>query len=368
MAEKKAMTQPLIGLLTVIVVAVCAFIISLGPGPINAVYLIGAPSLVWLVYLVTNMVWWRGWPAGKMKQPWAGLVNWIVQLVMMLITLVILMPIITGGFTFGPDPTAGPIGMFPRVAIFTILAFFVMLHLTFILGLKPFHKLEYRLAGVCAFLTSWVVGYIIYVLFCNWHAIPPLADAPGSPHGMFFALDFAAAILMMIVWQMIVAILWQGWPFSKLKNVWVNGIVASVGIIIMGWITWVVLAAILPAVGIPPDMIVPVVFALGAGTIFGTFTWGMAFETWPIQAASATIKRTVLPILAVVQALVWYFIMKAIFEAVVPAATWQAAGVPPQLWTAICSLNLFTAGIILYYGVWHRWPFTPPAPPPPPAD
>jgi len=27
------------------------------------------------------------------------------------------------------------------------------------------------------------------------------------------------------------------------------------------------------------------------------------------------------------------------------------------------SLNLFTAGIILYYGVWHRWPFTPPAPP-----
>lgn len=45
MAEKKAMTQPLIGLLTVIVVAVCAFIISLGPGPINAVYLIGGAKL-----------------------------------------------------------------------------------------------------------------------------------------------------------------------------------------------------------------------------------------------------------------------------------------------------------------------------------
>lgn len=361
MAEKRAMAQPLIGLLTLIVVLVCAFIVALVPGPLTVVALIGAPSLVWLPYLVTNMVWWRGWPAGTMKQPVAGIVNWAVQLAMMLISLIILMPIITGGFDFAGQ-------MFPRVAVFTIVAFSVMLHLTFILGLKPYHKLEYRLAGVCAFLTSWVVGYILYSLFCNWSAIPPLADAPGSPHGMFFALEFAAAILMMIVWQMIVAVLWQGWPFSKIKDVWTNGIVASVGIIILGWITWVVLRAILPAVGIPPELIVPVVFALGAGTIFGTFTWGMAFETWPFQTASATTKRTLLPILAVVQALVWYFIMKAIFEAVVPAATWQAAGVPPQLWTAICTLNLFTASTILYYGVWHRWPFTPPAPPPPPAE
>ncbi|MCJ7619947.1 MAG: hypothetical protein MUP64_07005 [Anaerolineae bacterium] len=352
MADKKLMTQPVIGLLTVIVVMVCAFIVALFtpgalPGPVNAVLLVGAPSLVWLPYLVTNMVWWRGWPAGKMKQPWAGLVNWIVQLVMMLITLVILMPIITGGFDFTQ--------MFPKVAIYTILSFFVMLHLTFILGLKPFHKLEYRLAGVCAFLTSWVVGFVIYLIFCNW-------GAPGFPSGMFFALDFAAAILMMIVWQMIVAVLWQGWPFSRIKNVWGNGIVASVGIIVMGWITWLVLEAILKGMGVPggpTGLIVPIVFALGAGTIFGTFTWGMAFETWPLQKAGANLKRTLLPIFAVAQSLIWYFIMKAIFEAVAAGAP-----LPPQLWTAVMSLNLFTAGIILYYGVWHRWPFTPPGPPP----
>lgn len=357
MAESRALggiaasRQPIIGLLFLVVVLIVGFVLSFSVGLVNALLVLGPLTTIWLPFLVVNAVWWRGWPFAGLPQPLAGIGNLVLQVILTAIGVFVAQSLVVGSFNtaemFNP-----PFRMFPFLMPFAALVFGVMLHLTFILGLWPFRNLEYRLAGVVAVITSWIVGGILYIALCNWNPLP--AQALGSmpnPSGLFFAMDTTTAAIWVIAWQMVLGVLLGGWPFKLIKDNSTALATSTIAVLALGIVTYFVLQATVGG---------PAVVALGATSIFGAFVWGMALETWPVQGQLTAGRALTLVILAFATSAIWYFVLNAIAL----ATTAWPPDLPSQLYVGIASLNFFTAVIVLYYAIFHRWPFSPPGPPP----
>ena len=345
------LSQPTIGFLVLAVILVVGFLLSYSIGPVKATLVLGPITTVWLPFLVMNAVWWRGWPFSRLSQPWSGIANLILQIVLVAIGTVLMQALVVGSVNFA-EMFNPPFRMFPFLMPMAALVFGVMLHLTFVVGQWPYRNLEYRLAGVAAVVTAWIIGGILYVVLCNWNSLPKeaLGSAP-NPGGLYFAMDTTGAVIWVIAWQMVLGVLLGGWPVRLIKNTATNLIVSTLAVLVLGVVSYLILNAIIG--GAP-------VVALGATSIFGAFVWAMAMETWPLQGRMIPARAIGLVALAFVTAVVWFFILTALAMA---TAVWPP-DLPPQIYVGIGSLNFFTAIIVLYYTIFHRWPFTPPAPPP----
>jgi len=343
--------QPAIGILTLIVVIVIGLLLSFIPGLVHATAVLGPLTTVWLPFLVMNAVWWRGWPCSELPQPWSGIANVVIQTILAFLGLFLAQSLVVGSINFN-EMFGPPYRMFPFLMPFAALTFGVMLHITFVIGQWPYRALEPRLAGIAAVITSWVLGGILYVTLCNWNPLP--REALGSvpnPSGLFFAIDTTTVTLWVIAWQMIIGVTWGGWPFKLIKGTAAAIIASTVACLVLGLVSCFIVQAIVPE---------PAAIALAAASIFGAFVWGMAFETWPVQGPIVAGRAAALAVLAFVTAVVWYLLLNTLAT----STTAFPQDMPSQLYVGIASLNFFTANIVVYYVVLHRWPFTPPAPPP----
>ena len=343
--------QPVIGILTLVVVIVIGLLLSFVPGLVHATAVLGPITTIWLPFLVMNAVWWRGWPAAGLAQPWGGVVNVVMQTILAFLALFLAQSLVGGSVNFN-EMFGPPYKMFPFLMPFAALTFGVMLHQTFVIGMWPYRVLEPRLAGIAAVVTSWVVGGILYITLCNWNPLPREAlGAVPNPGGLFYAIDTTTVTLWVIAWQMIIGVTWGGWPFKLIKGTAASIISSTAACLVLGLVSAFVVRAITSG---------PAAIALAAASVFGAFVWGMAFETWPLQGPMGVGRAVPLAALAFVTAVVWYLLLNGLAT----STTAFPQELPSQLYVGIASLNFFTANIVVYYAVLHRWPFTPPAPPP----
>jgi hypothetical protein len=73
-------------------------------------------------------------------------------------------------------------------------------------------------------------------------------------------------------------------------------------------------------------------------------------------AGSPAARDGGLPATVAVLALVMFVLLTAIGDG---ARSWPASN-PVYRWVTLCTLNLLPAGVILWDGIWHRWPLPTP--------
>ncbi|TAM82285.1 MAG: hypothetical protein EPN43_13820 [Jatrophihabitans sp.] len=335
-------------------------LVGLVPGAQTSLQTAIALVVFALPVLVLLAVWWQGWPFARLGRLGGGLVATAVlvgaALVLALVSQAVTGKVDGGGlFATAPDLAKGTFAIFPFGFVLGGTVFVAMLQLTFVCGLEPLRRLPGRTGGLVAFALSWGIGLLVYLTVANWDFVPaPARAAIGlrNPGGPVNALDLVGWLLCVVIWQVVLGILLNGWPFSRIPSLVTRLLVANVVTVGGGWLTYWLFQA-----GFGWD--IPTIAAVGGCVSAAVLLQAMLFETWPFRGPNPTANRIGLLVSAAVLTVVLYYALRAVGNAV---QVWNEY--PMNLWVAGGALDLIATFVIVHYAIWGRWPFGPPSPPP----
>jgi hypothetical protein len=347
------LAQPWTGAVGLVIVLAIAALLGLAPGAQRSLESIGPVSTFCLPVLAVAALWWNGWPTARAGRLAAGSALTLLVIIAGVLLTVLGQAIVGHGqpehlFGSGAETPAGHLVTFPWTVPLAAFVFVTTLQLTFVCRKWPFQKLPPIAAGFAALVTSWVVGVVGYELFANWTFVPSAArNAIGlrNPGGPVNALDLVAVLLCVVIWQMVVFFLLEGYPLSRLTNNTAYLLAANTTTIGGGLLTWVALHNGLSRTG-------PQVSAVAGVIVAGTLITGLLFEGWPARLVSSPgLSRLALLASAAAVAVITGVGLRAIS---LGAQTWTRD--PAQLWVAVTGLNFIGAFVIVHAVLWRRWP------------
>jgi hypothetical protein len=341
-----------VGAAGLVVVLAVAAVLGIVPGLQRSLEIIGPASTFCLPILAVAALWWKGWPFAKLSRLAGGLAT-LGLIVASGIVLTAAGQAVTGNFQlshlFGAAAEAahGHMVTFPFTVPLAAFVFVAMLQLTFVCKQWPFQRLSPVAAGFAGLATSWAVGLAGYGLLANWNFVPAIArHAIGlrNPGGPVNALNLVGILLCIVIFQMTLFFLLQGYPVSLVKSQPLYLAVSNATTIGGGILLWWILNS---GLGLSSPQVSEVAGVIVAGTLIA----GLLFEGWPARAVgNPALSRLALLGTAGAVALIAGFALRAISL----TATWT--GSPPQLWVAVTGLNFIGAFVIVHAVVFHRWP------------
>jgi hypothetical protein len=333
------------------VLAVAA-VLGIVPGLQRSLEVIGPASTFCLPVLAVAALWWKGWPFAMLSRLAGGLAT----LGLIVVSGVVLTAVglaVTGNFQlshlFGTAAGAaqGHMVTFPFAVPLAAFAFVTMLQLTFVCRQWPFQRLSPVAGGFAALAASWAVGLAGYGLLANWNFVPAVArHAIGlrNPGGPINALDLVGILLCIVIFQMTLFFLLQGYPVSLIKSEPLYLAVANATTIGGGILLWWILNS---GLGLSSAQVSAAAGVIVAGTLIA----GLLFEGWPARTVgNPALSRLALLGTAGAVAVIAGFALRAIGL----TATWT--GAPPQLWVAVMGLNFISAVVIVHAAIFRRWP------------
>jgi hypothetical protein len=346
--------QPWSGLVGLAVVLAAGAAVAIVPGPQQALEVLGPWSTFALPVLAVVALWFGNWPLAGASRAVTGVVLTTGILAVGLV-LTLLGQSVVGSpapaYLLGTsdEVAAGHLVSFPFTVPLAALVFATTLQLTFVCRKWPFTSLGPVAAGLAALGSSWVVGAGLYLVLANWDSVPAPARAGiglRNPGGPVDALDLIAIVLCVVIWQMVIFFLLDGYPISKITSTGGYLVVANVSTVLLGLGTWFILHTI-------GKLAVPEVSAVAGAVVLGTLVTGLLFEQWPARlvGTSSAANRLLLIGIAAVVAAVAGFGLHAVALAV---QTWTRD--PADLWVAVTALNFLGATVIVHAAVWRRWP------------
>lgn len=353
--------QPLVGGMALVVVAAVAALLSFVPdGAQSALQIVVPISTFAISVLVVVALWWGGWPADRLSRPLAGLVNTaLVVAAGFVLTGAGLAVVgqldIKGMFSTAPDLANGTLTSFPFTFPLAGLVFVAMLQLTLVSEGWPLRRLSRVPAGVAALALSWAVGTAAYYLLINWDVVPaPARELIGlrNPDGPMGGVDLVAWMVCIVMWQVGVYLLLGGWPYNTIRRTATRLVMANVGVIGAGWLTYMLLHEV-------AGWSSPLIAGSGGALVASVVLLAFIFEGWPFLEEAPGAARLCLVVAAGTVAVALYWGLKALGNG---TETWDQY--PVELWVGGTAL-LHIAGVaILFQAVWGRWPLAPPAAPP----
>ncbi len=336
--------QPVLGLLGLIPVAAAVILLGIVPGKVEALTTTITIITFGLPLLIAATLWWGGWPFRGLSRAGAGW-TWLLLLVLLSIILAGIGQAITGAFDFpGLFGVSGAFPIFPYGFVLAAGVFVAMLQFTFVTAKVPFHRLPPVAGGFAALASSWVLGLAQYFLLLHWTGGPGTPPPPAHAGiGPVYALDWPAALLCIVVVQLVFFVLLQGWPFASIRSGLLRFLLVNVFSIGGG----VLLLVLLQSVGLNGGQVCALAGSASAAVILMV----ILFDDWPMKKVPGALGQLGrVGILAVLTA--------------AGAAGYPAGpGVPAvELWVAGVTLNLIAATAIVHVAVFGRWPF--PASPP----
>jgi hypothetical protein len=200
-------------------------------------------------------------------------------------------------------------------------------------------------AGRLVVLGCLAVALIAYATLANWGSAT--ADVRRlslwDPHGPFDALDIAAWLISVAIWQTAHGLL-HGWPCSLIKARPARVALANVSVLALGSATYEV------ATG-PLGMTGPQLSAAGAMFVVGASITGPLLNGWPLTGARTGRHRTWLIVSATAIAAAAYAALHWLGLATERRWTPQA---PVELWMVICGLNLIGGAVPWYTQIVRR--------------
>jgi hypothetical protein len=348
----KALGQPWVGAAGLVIVLAVAAVLGIVPGLPRSLEIIGPASTFCLPVLAVAALWWKGWPFAGLSRLAGGLAT-LGLIVASGIVLTAAGLAVTGNFQlshlFGTAAEAaqGHMVTFPFTVPLAAFVFVTMLQLTFVCRQWPFDRLPAVAGGFAALATSWAVGVAGYFLLATWDFVPAVArHAIGlrNPGGPVNALNLVGVLLCIVIFQMTLFFLLQGYPVSLIKSQPLYLAVANATTIGGGILLWWILNS---GLGLSSPQVSEVAGVIVAGTLIA----GLLFEGWPARAvANPALSRLALLGTAAAISVIAGFALRAISL----TATWT--GSPPQLWVAVMGLNFIGAFVIVHAAVFRRWP------------
>jgi hypothetical protein len=344
------------GLVGLAIVAIGFVVLGIVPGgPQTALETVGPIATFALPVLAASALWWEGWPAKRLRQPMAGLIN-LGLIILGGILLTILAQAVIGrvdlvGMFTTPPQGSPTFTTWPWTMPLGVLVFVAILQFTFVNEGWPFRRLSGVVGGFLVVLASWIVGLAAYFLVANWDLLPPPArEAIGlaNPAGPVSGLELLGWLAIVTAFQVLFYIGLGGWPTSYIRNPATRIGAANVFVIGGGWLTWALLAK-----GLGWET--PTIAALGGSVAAAAVLSAILFDNWPALAVHDVNTRLALTALqiAIVTALL-FFGLRALGNAL---QVWDRD--PVELWVTVSNLNFIAATAITHVAVFHRWPVPP---------
>ncbi|MFS4095588.1 hypothetical protein [Streptomyces sp. AF1A] len=158
-----------------------------------------------------------------------------------------------------------------------------------------------------------------------------------DPHGPFNALDIAAWLISVAIWQTTHGLL-NGWPYSLVEARPTRVALANVAVLVLGSTTYEVATGPLGITG-------PQLSSAGAMFVVGASITGPLLNGWPLTGAPTGRHRTWLIVSATGIAATAYAALHWLGLATEHRWTPQA---PVELWMVICGLNLIGGAVPWY--------------------
>jgi hypothetical protein len=302
--------------------------------------------------LAASALWWAGWPAHRLRQPGAGIVN-LALIIAAGIALTLAAQAVVGHIdlagTFTQVPAGAPVfTTWPWTMPLGVLVFVATLQITFVNERWPLHRVGGPAGGFLVIAVSWVVGLAVHLLVVNWDQVPAPVRAAiglGNPGGPVSGLELLGWLAVVTAFQVLFYIGLGGWPTNRITHRGTRLVAANVFVIGGGWATWAVLAKGL-------GWATPTIAALGASVAAAAVLSALLFDNWPttaIQHPGARLALTALQI-AVLTAVLFY----GLRTLGLGLQTWDRD--PVELWVTVSNLNFIAAMAIAHVAVCHRWP------------
>jgi hypothetical protein len=346
--------------ITAVVAAAVFTVLMIVPGPQRALEIVGPLSTFWLGPLLVAAVWWAGWPLTRRPRPIAGLLTTAALIVSALVLTALAQAVVgrfdlAGMFSTTAAQQQGVFTTFPFTIPLGALVFVTMVQITLVCGGWPFDKLGPVRGGVAALGASIAIALLAYFTLATWDFVPEPAQAAlglRNPGGPFNALTMTSWIACVACWQVVLFVLWAGWPFTALRNTAARILLANVATLGLGTLTFLLFRDVL-------DWSVPRTAGAGGIVAGAVFLLAAGFEIWPFRLLPPVAARIALLGAAALLSAALFVGLGALANAL---DSWDRS--PYELWLAVAGLNIIAPALILYTGIWRRWPFAPPAPTP----
>jgi hypothetical protein len=345
-AAPQGLAQPTLGLAGLLLVVPIAAALAIGAGGADDSVLVLGPLVASALPVVAMVAfWWEDWPGTRLR---AGVSGWVDTLVIAVgaVLLTLLAQSLAGGLDLGglfdATPGSGHVPTFPATLPLAGTAFVAMLELTLVGEGWPLHRLPRIPAGLVALAVAWAVAILVYVTMVEIR--PPAGSAVTAREGPLTGEQLGTVLVLIGAAQVLVYVLWQGWPLGAVTSRRMRLACAHVAVIGSGIVTFAVVHA---ALGVGTATMA----AAGGCFVAACLVLGMQFEGLRLGGVGPGGRRLVLALAAVALTVILVATLRGL------AAGMHLRQVTTDQWVEHASLNALAVSIILHVAVGQRWPF-----------
>jgi len=343
--QERLARQPALGVTGLLLVVPVAVLLAFAAdGAQGSTIVLGPFAVFALAPIAMIAFWWENWPGTRLRPSWSG---WADTLLIAAIAVVMTMVgqllvgrfDLQGIFSLSPAPSHSPV--FPITLPLAGAAFVAIMQLTFVCERWPFRRLGSTVGGLAALACSWAIALLLFFTLVKFQ--PPPDSSLSRRSGFLAPAKLGALLVIAGMWQVLFFITWNGWPFSRLRNVpgrlfAGNGVVIAAGILTY-------LAA--DAAGISAVKMI----ALAGSFIAAALVTGLLFDGWLPRSPRPSWSRAATVAFNLACAAVLY----AVVNAYADHLHWTTAH--PIEWVAHVMLNAIALSVILHVAIGRRWPF-----------
>lgn len=342
----KSIHQPIIGILSTIIVMVFSLIISTRYEPsvfgswVTLIVMTIVPVQIVMTLFMQNSI---SNSIDKLVQPINGIIRTIIMIIFGLIVFSIIQFLFEG---IASQPT-------PFSIMYCINTVITTFWLVVVFSAWPFRLIPNKiLAGIILLASSMIISYFIFKVMYNFNDfVPaPFYNELLDPKGLFSAWD----ILSFVVTTLAVILAWVLLDFYPIgrgpENPVLRILTVSIPVLIITYLFWKVG---INFIGDPVKFMVDITISL----IFGEFIVLLMMETAPVQSMSQPTKGIILILLAIILAFVCNFIYTQVITSIYPAITSGAPSYDIEMWKASAMLAITFPSFVLFSQIFNFWPF-----------
>lgn len=342
----KSIQQPILGILSAIIVMVFSLIISTSYEPsifgswITLIVMSMVPVQIIMTLFMQNSICTF---IDNLRQPINGIVRTIIMIIFGVILFTIIQLLFEG---IGSQPT-------PFSIMYCINTIITTFWLVIVFAAWPFRLIPNKIfAGIVLLASSMIISYLIFKFMYNFSDfVPaPFYNELLDSKGLFDAWD----ILSFVVTTLAVILAWVLLDFypigSEPENPVLRILTVSIPVLVITYLFWKV------GINFTGD---PVIFMvnISISLIFGEFIVLLMMETAPVQSMNQPNKGIVLILLAFILAFICNFIYTQVITNLYPTIISGAPSYDIEMWKASAMLAITFPSFVLFGQIFNFWPF-----------
>lgn len=341
----KSIQQPILGILSTILVIIFSLIISTTfelstfGSWITLIVMTMVPIQIVMTLFMQNSI---SPYIDNFAQPLNGLIRTVIMITFGLIVFVIIQLLFEG---IGSTPT-------PFSIMYCINTVITTFWLVVVFAAWPFRLIPNKLlAGIVLLTSAMIISYLLFTFMYNFNDfVPaPFYNELLDPKGLFSAWN----ILSFVVTTLAVILAWVLLDFFPIganpKNPILRILAVGIPVLLITYLFWKIG---INYIGDPVKFMVNVTISL----IFGEFIVLLMMETAPVQTLKQPIKGIVLILLTIVLAVVCNYIYTQVITSIYPQITSGAPSYDIEMWKASAMLAITFPTFVLFGQIFNFWP------------